>query len=231
MASRNSAMRAISAPRQFADDTRSSTRANIRLLILDDSADAERATSALHEAGVDFTSRLVDAEAAFIRELHDFAPSLVIANAALPAFGGRLALEHTRRTHPEIPVIIVSHRVDAEETVGLLKAGASDYVAKDRLSRLGPAVLAALRWEEGRQAQTQREQAIRVSEIRYRRLFESAKDGILILDADTGKIVDVNPFMETLLGYTHEEYLGKSLWEIGAFKDEAANKAAFLELA
>jgi PAS domain S-box-containing protein len=72
--------------------------------------------------------------------------------------------------------------------------------------------------------------ALRVSELRYRRLFESAKDGILILDASTGQITDVNPFMVDLLGYSQEEYLGKALWEIGAFKDVAANKSAFLEL-
>src|ERR1700730_15171468 len=100
MASRNSAMRATSALVQPAADTSRSTEelgANIRLLILEDSADAGLATGALREAGVNFTSRQVDAEAAFIRELHDYAPSLVIANAALPAFGGRLALEHMRR--------------------------------------------------------------------------------------------------------------------------------------
>ena len=74
------------------------------------------------------------------------------------------------------------------------------------------------------------EVSLRVSELRYRRLFESAKDGILILDASTGQITDVNPFMVDLLGYTREEYLGKALWEIGAFKDVAASKSAFLEL-
>jgi PAS domain S-box-containing protein len=74
------------------------------------------------------------------------------------------------------------------------------------------------------------EPELRLSELRYRRLFESAKDGILILDASTGEITDVNPFMVDLLGYTREEYLGKVLWEIGAFKDVAASKSAFLEL-
>ena len=68
------------------------------------------------------------------------------------------------------------------------------------------------------------------SEIRYRRLFESAKDGILILNATTGQITDVNPFLTGLLGYSHEELLGKKLWEIGLFKDEEANRAAFKEL-
>jgi len=68
------------------------------------------------------------------------------------------------------------------------------------------------------------------SEARYRRLFEAAKDGILILDADTGRITDANPFLETMLGYRHEELLGKALWEIGPFKDVVASRDAFRQL-
>ncbi len=68
------------------------------------------------------------------------------------------------------------------------------------------------------------------SEARYRRLFETAKDGILILDATTGQITDVNPFLIELLGYTHEEFLEKKLWEIGPFIDIVASQEAFEEL-
>src|ERR1700679_770536 len=72
--------------------------------------------------------------------------------------------------------------------------------------------------------------AIRQSEIRYRRLFEAAHDGVLILNAVSRKITDANPFMSHLLGYRHEELLGKELWEIGLLKDEKASQAAFREL-
>ena len=78
--------------------------------------------------------------------------------------------------------------------------------------------------------QKQSEEALKISETRYRRLFETAQDGILILDAETGQISDVNPFLVEMLGYSHEDFLGKKLWEIGAFKDIEASKAAFLEL-
>jgi PAS domain S-box-containing protein len=74
------------------------------------------------------------------------------------------------------------------------------------------------------------EEALKVSETRYRRLFESAQDGILILDAETGQISDVNPFLIEMLGYSHEGLLGKKLWEIGPFQNIEASKAAFLEL-
>lgn len=65
------------------------------------------------------------------------------------------------------------------------------------------------------------------SEIRYRRLFESAHDGILILDSETGQITDVNPFLEKLLGYSKSEFLDKKLWELGAFKNMKAARDAF----
>jgi two-component system cell cycle sensor histidine kinase/response regulator CckA len=74
------------------------------------------------------------------------------------------------------------------------------------------------------------EQALQDSEKRYRRLFESAKDGILILDAYTGKVVDVNPFLMRLLGYSYDALCGKHIWEIGVFKDIAASKDAFKAL-
>ena len=74
------------------------------------------------------------------------------------------------------------------------------------------------------------EDELRVSETRYRRLFEAAKDGILILDAKTTLITDVNPFLIELLHYPREYFIGKALWEIGAFKDVEASKAAFREL-
>ena len=74
------------------------------------------------------------------------------------------------------------------------------------------------------------EQALRATEVRYRRLFESAKDGILILDAGTGMIVDVNPFLIEMLGYSHEVFLGKKVWELGFLKDLFANQVNFTEL-
>jgi len=74
------------------------------------------------------------------------------------------------------------------------------------------------------------EKTISESETRYRRLFESAKDGILILNAETGMIVDVNPFLINLLGYSKEQFIEKEIWNIGFFKDIVANHEKFIEL-
>jgi PAS domain S-box-containing protein len=72
--------------------------------------------------------------------------------------------------------------------------------------------------------------SLKVSEVRYRRLFEAARDGILILDIDLGRITDANPFMSELLGYSHDELLGKELWEIGLLKDKEAGQETFRRL-
>ena len=71
---------------------------------------------------------------------------------------------------------------------------------------------------------------LRMSEIRYRRLFETAMDGILLLNATTAEIEDVNPFLMDLLGYSHSELLGKKIWEVGAFADVGESKEKFSEL-
>jgi PAS domain S-box-containing protein len=93
-----------------------------------------------------------------------------------------------------------------------------------------PATQRALSEAESRRERKRAEEALSASEVRYRRLFEAARDGILILDAETGMVVDVNPFLVEMLGYSREQFLGKRIWELGFFKDIAANKSNFMEL-
>lgn len=73
-------------------------------------------------------------------------------------------------------------------------------------------------------------EAFKASELRYRRLFEAARDGIILVDADTGMILDVNQFLIDLLGFPKAIFLKKHMWEIGAFKDIAASRENFKEL-
>ena len=84
--------------------------------------------------------------------------------------------------------------------------------------------------KELREAQYKFNTLLSASESRYRRLFEASRDGILILDAETGMIVDVNPFLIEMLGYSKEQFIEKAIWEIGFFKDIISNQDNFLEL-
>jgi len=118
--------------------------------------------------------------------------------------------ETVRRTKDgrQIPVLLtVSSIRDAENRVTGASTIAYDITNRKRL-----------------------EDVLKSSESRYRRFFEAVRDGILIIDAGTGTILDVNPFLIELLGFTHEQFLGKKLWEIGVFKDIAASKENFKEL-
>ncbi|HEX4960677.1 MAG TPA: ATP-binding protein [Thermoanaerobaculia bacterium] len=73
-------------------------------------------------------------------------------------------------------------------------------------------------------------ESLRTSEVRYRRLFETAQDAIFILNGDSGRITDANPYISQLLGYSHAEFVGKELWEIGLFRDIEASRLAYSEL-
>src|SRR5581483_3331249 len=122
----------------------------LRVLILEDEpADAELIERALQHAGLTFEAKRVDAWAPFEAALEEFRPDILIADYKLPGFTGRDALDHARRQHPEIPVVIVTGALGDEEAVELVKAGARDYVLKDNLWRLPPAVEQAIAVEQG----------------------------------------------------------------------------------
>jgi PAS domain S-box-containing protein len=164
---------------------------------------------------------------------------LILLDLQMPGLDGFQVMEGMKaiETGGYLPVLVITAQPDHK--LRALKAGAKDFVSKpfdfaEVLMRVHNLIEVRLlhRKAEVRadQAKTQSEQAIRASELRYRRLFETAPDGILILDAETGQVVDANPFMKDLLGYSQEEFLGRKLWEIGPFKGEAASKITFAEL-
>ncbi|HEX5130481.1 MAG TPA: HD domain-containing phosphohydrolase [Usitatibacter sp.] len=117
----------------------------LNTLILEDNADdrflLERA---LQKAGIAFDSTWVDCRQDFVRALESGRPDVILADCQLPDIDGAGALEIAMRMHPGAPVVMVTGGLSDEEAVKLLQAGAQDYVLKDRLARLGPAVVAAI---------------------------------------------------------------------------------------
>jgi len=155
---------------------------------------------------------------------------VIIADYTLPTYTGREALNMCNEKGIEIPFIVVSGSIGEDIAVNMMRKGVKDYIMKNNLTRLLPAIEREIAEAKIRKEKKLWEEKLIVSEIRYRRLFESAKDGILILDFETGMITDVNPFLVELLGYSHETFLGKTIWDIGFFKDIFANEENFLEL-
>jgi PAS domain S-box-containing protein len=203
----------------------------LRVLIVENSEeDAILLQHTLRHAGYEVTCEVVDTpetmRAALVRQDWD----VITSDHAMPRFSAQAALAVAKELRPDTPFIIVSGEIDLQQVVSLLKDGSHDYIRKSELVRLGPVIERELREVGLRRERQLVEKALRVSETRYRRLFEAAQDGILILDADSGLVIDVNPFLTALLGYSKEEFLGKKLWELGTFKDIEAAKVAYLEL-
>jgi PAS domain S-box-containing protein len=203
----------------------------LRVLIVEDvKSDVTLLLLALREGGFEVTYEAVANQAAMRVALQHHQWDLITSDYGMPQFSGPAALALTLELSPDVPFIIVSGEIDINVAVGLMHAGARDYVQKAELIRLVPVVQRVLHDRGVRNDKVLADQALIASEAQYRRLFESAQDGILIVEAETGQIQDVNPFLLDLLGFSREEYLGKKLWEIAAFQDSEASKSAFLEL-
>jgi DNA-binding NarL/FixJ family response regulator len=117
----------------------------LHILILEDmAADAELMEDELMQAGFKYVARRVSGKSAYIKELEEFSPDLILADYSLPGFGGRAALKIAVDRSIDIPFIFVSGAIGEELAIELLKQGATDYVLKNKLSRLGPSVKRAL---------------------------------------------------------------------------------------
>lgn len=183
-----------------------------RVLIVEDNPDdAALEVRALGSIGVPVGATLVVATEADLRErLGQFEPDVVLTDYALPGFSGAAVLEIVRRLSPSVPVVVVSGAIGDEQAVELLKAGAADYVLKDRMSRLGPAVRRALE-DAAAAAETSELQAeLRRSEDLYRAIVETADEGIWLID-EAGTTTFANASMARLAGTTADAMVGRPL--------------------
>ena len=203
----------------------------LRLLIVEDSKDdADLLLRVLRPAGYEPAYEIVDTLPTMRTALEHKDWDVITSDHSMPQFSAPDALALAKELRPNSPFIVVSGENDLDLAVSLMKSGARDYIRKDELARLVPTIKEVMHEVEVGREQQQAEHSMQVSEARYRRLFETAQDGILILDADTGQITDVNPYLTKMLGYPQEYFVGKKLWEIGSFKDSEASKSTFLEL-
>ncbi len=154
-------------------------------MLEDMATDAELIERELRKEGFDFNTKLVATREAFIRELADFAPDLILADYSLPGFDGIEALSIARERCPEVPFVFVSGEIGEELAIETLKQGATDYVLKQRMSRLVPSVRRALREAEERASRAQAEEALRRSEERHRVLLEINNAVVANLDRES----------------------------------------------
>ncbi|OKY78823.1 MAG: Signal transduction histidine kinase containing PAS domain [Candidatus Methanohalarchaeum thermophilum] len=202
----------------------------IRILLVDDeSAFLEQAEIFLEKEDEELDVETVSSAGKALESLSNSEYDVVVSDYQMPITDGLEFLETLREERgSDIPFIIFTGKGRKEVAIEALNLGADRYIQKggDPKSQFG--VLSDAIKQEVEHYQRKRE--LLESEERYRRLFETAYDGMLILDAESGKIKDANPHIQDLTGYSKEELVGKELWEIGTFEDIFENKKRFNEL-
>ncbi|MEO8397227.1 MAG: PAS domain S-box protein, partial [Chloroflexota bacterium] len=190
-----------------------STPVPVRLLILEDNpVDVELLLHDLRRAGFELEYELVASEGDYSAKLNE-SFELILADYSLPHFDAPAALRLLQQRHLDIPFIIVSGTVGEEQAVALIKQGATDYLLKDRLGRLGIAVTQALEAKRLRDEQQQSQVALRASEERFRALVQHSTDVITILAADMTVLYE-SPSLEKVMGYRPEAVQGLNITDV-----------------
>jgi PAS domain S-box-containing protein len=201
----------------------------IRVLILEDKpSDMELALLELRRAGFDPEWECVETEEGFLDSLQrDF--DIILSDYAMPEFDGLRALALLKRRGLETPFILVSGTIGEETAVAAMKQGATDYLLKDRLARLGPAVTQALEQNRLRKENVCAEEALRDSEERFRQLAENIQEVFWLTDPTKNVILYVSPAYETIWGRSRAGiYASAVSWLDSIHSDdkEAVHRAA-----
>jgi diguanylate cyclase (GGDEF)-like protein/PAS domain S-box-containing protein len=188
--------------------------APIRVLLTEDVVtDAELEVRELRRAGLRFTHRIVDNEAAFSRALQEFEPDVILSDFSMPSFDGMTALAIAREVCPDTPFIFVSGTIGEEYAIRALKAGATDYVLKTNLVRLPAAVERALTEARERRERRRTETELEITRDRLTSIFTSLPDMLWSVDVKSDQIIYVSPAARDLFGYAPEEFLrNQNLW-------------------
>jgi sigma-B regulation protein RsbU (phosphoserine phosphatase) len=199
----------------------------LRVLVVEDSEfDAKMLIRLLNRGGYETIYERVQTADAMGAALAGKEWDLVLSDYNLPGFNATLALQLLQATQLDIPFIIVSGGIGEDVAVAAMKSGASDYLMKGNLARLVPAVERELRDAAVRHARRKAENEVRESEQRYRLLWETATDAILLMDARSS-ILFANPAVQTIFGFTPAELVGQNFAMLLPVKLRATSDTTF----
>lgn len=192
----------------------------LRILVLDDSEDDVKLMERVLRAGdVYFSLERVETREAFERALAED-PDVILVDYRLPHFDGLAALRLAKARRPEVPVLVVTGSLSDELAAEFVQEGASDYIIKDRRSRLALAVRRAVEETRLRLARLE-------AEAKYRALFLESREGIALVDCASGRILECNQAFERQAGRAAAQLEGTLLWELAAPAEQASVRRAF----
>ncbi len=177
----------------------------LKILIVEDMpSDVELVVYELRKAGLSFVYRTLDTQDAYMEALTEFGPDIILSDYSMPRFDGMSALKILRERNVDIPFIVVTGSLNEETAVECMKAGATDYLIKEHLRRLGQAVLTALDMSLIKKEKAKTEQALHESLEIYRIITGYMTDAVWLTDLDF-KVIFCTPSLERSLGYTLDE--------------------------
>ncbi|MCD4698301.1 MAG: response regulator [Bacteroidales bacterium] len=183
----------------------------LHVLIVEDlPSDAELAKRELKTVIENFTVQVVDTQKDFIQALKTLRSDIIISDYQMPAFNGLSALKIRQEKYPFIPFIILTGSMNEDTAVNCMKAGADDYVIKEHIKRLGPAVLNAIEKKKIELKRKQAEEALRGSEELNRCITQTAGDAIISINSD-GIILSWNNAAKKIFGYSPKETINNDL--------------------
>lgn len=186
----------------------------LRILILEDvPTDAELMEQELHKAGMAFISKRVETREDFFEAIKDSAPDLILADCFLPSFDGLSALAIAQEQCPDVPFIFVTGAIGEDFAIETFKRGGTDYVLKQRLPRLVPAVSRALREAEERVQRKRTEEALWAAAREWRTTFDAINDVVILMDLER-KIIRCNKAMVKLLKKQFSEIINHNCCEL-----------------
>jgi PAS domain S-box-containing protein len=189
---------------------------HINILFVEDLiTDLELARRSIRKENIENDYRLVETEEEFIKELKSFTPDIVVSDYSMPMFDGMKALKLTRELSPDTPFIILTGSMNEETAVACMKAGADDYVLKEKITRLPFAIKEAIDKKKSQQEKKRMETQLINSLEEYHDLINGMNETVWIIDTN-GTLLDVNKRAETLLGYSRKELLGLGINGIDA---------------
>ncbi len=203
----------------------SSVEGPIKVLFVEDSeVDAELAVRFLQGWGYEVEYGRVETRDGLAGELQKREWDLVLADYSIPGFSGMEALQTVMEVAPDVPLIMVSGRIGESQAVDAMRGGARDYVMKDNLVRLGPAVERELKEARERREKHRTEVELQESRERWRAAFETSPDSISINRLSDGMYVDVNEGFYLFTGYNRAQIIGKTTQEVNVWNSEKERK-------
>ena len=189
-------------------------KTTLRVLIVEDSEfDAQMISSHVRKGGYDVVSERVETSEGMNRALREKPWDVILSDYNLPQFSAPEALKILQASELDLPFIIISGGIGEATAVAAMKAGAHDYLMKGNLNRLAPAIERELRESSNRRERREARAKLFESELRYRLLWESSPDAVLLMDSES-KIHFANPAVESVFGYKQEEIVGQPLFTL-----------------